>query len=80
MPPTDALDTAERLARVETKIDFLIESLKNLPPHKELVEKDAAIEVRVTKLETFVNRAIGVIIAANVLLTLFAYKLKALIP
>lgn len=69
MPPNDPIDTAERLVRVETKLDFLIESLKK---HEEL-------DGRIMSLEKFVNKAIGAMVALNILIAVFAYKLKGFI-
>lgn len=69
MPPNDPIDTAERLVRLETKLDFLITSLKK---HEELEE-------RIASLEKFVNKAVGALVAINILITLFAYKLKGFI-
>ncbi|CAB4170106.1 hypothetical protein UFOVP1087_18 [uncultured Caudovirales phage] len=74
MPPNDLIDTAERLVRVETKIDFLIKHVENLPPNP-----NEKMEERITKLETFVNRAVGAMVTINVIITFFAYKLKGFI-
>lgn len=79
MAPNDPIDTAERLVRVETKIDFLIKSLENLPPSPTCLKQHEELEDRVTRMETWVNRAIGVVIAVNILITVFAYKLKGMI-
>ena len=79
MSPNDPIDTAERLVRVETKIDFLIKSLDNLPPSPTCLKKHDEIEERITILEKFVNRAIGAMVAINILITVFAYKLKGFI-
>lgn len=69
MTPNDPIDTAERLVRLETKLDFLITSIKK---HEEL-------EARVGGLERFVNRAVGAMVAINILITVFAYKFKGII-
>lgn len=79
MPPNDLIDTAERLVRVETKLDFIIKSLENMPPSPAMVEKHTALEDRITSLEKFVNRAVGALIAINIIITVFAYKFKGLI-
>jgi hypothetical protein len=79
MAPNDPIDTAERLVRVETKIDFLIKSLENLPPSPTCLKKNEEIEDRINALEKFVNRAVGALIAVNILITVFAYKLKGFI-
>lgn len=79
MPPNDTIDTAERLVRLETKLDFLIKSMENLPPSPVCLKKHEELEERVTAMEKFVNRIIGIAIAANILITIFAYKLKGFI-
>ena len=79
MPPNDTIDTAERLVRLETKLDFLIKSMENLPPSPVCLRKHEELEERVTAMEKFVNRVIGIAIAANIILTIFAYKLKGFI-
>ena len=79
MPPNDTIDTAERLVRLETKLDFLIKSMENLPPSPVCLEKQKEIDTRILSLERFVNRAIGAMVALNILITLFAYKLKGFI-
>lgn len=79
MPPNDTIDTAERLVRLETKLDFLIKSMENLPPSPVCLEKHKELEDRVSSMERFVNRVIGIAIAANIILTIFAYKLKGFI-
>lgn len=73
MSPNDPIDTAERLVRLETKLDFLIKSLEDTAP------KHKVLEERITSLERFVNRAIGAMVAVNILITVFAYKLKGFI-
>lgn len=79
MPPNDPLETAERLVRLETKLDFLIKSLENLPPSPTCLKKHEELDARMTSMERFVNRAIGALIAVNILITVFAYKLKGFI-
>lgn len=79
MPPNDTIDTAERLVRLETKLDFLIKSMENLPPSPVCLRKHDELEERVSSMEKFVNRVIGIAIAANILITIFAYKLKGFI-
>lgn len=79
MPPNDTIDTAERLVRLETKLDFIIKSMENLPPSPACLKKHEELEDRVSYMERFVNRAIGAMIAINILITIFAYKLKGFI-
>jgi hypothetical protein len=79
MPPNDPIDTAERLVRVETKLDFILKALSDLPPSPTCLKKHEHIEGRISSLERFVNRAVGAMVALNILITLFAYKLKGII-
>jgi hypothetical protein len=79
MAPNDPIDTAERLVRVETKLDFIIESMKNLPPSPVCLKQHEDIDERISTIEKFVNRAVGALIAINILITVFAYKLKGFI-
>ena len=72
MPPNDMIDTAERLVRVETKLDFLIKSLETG------AEKHLAYENRFKALERGHNIAIGALAAGNLLVILFIEKLKGL--
>lgn len=78
MPPHDQIDTAERLVRLETKLDFLINSLNDLPPSPECVNKHEKIEERLTNIETWHNRTIGALVALNLLLTIFSEKIRGL--
>ena len=73
MAPNDPIDTAERLVRLETKLDFIIKSLEDTAPRHKVLEE------RISSLEKFVNRAVGALIAINILITVFAYKLKGFI-
>lgn len=79
MPPNDPIDTAERLVRVETKLDFIIKALDDLPPSPTCLKKHEELDDRLSALEKFVNRAVGALIAVNILITVFAYKLKGFI-
>lgn len=79
MPPNDPIDTAERLVRIETKLEFLIKSMENLPPSPVCLRKHEELEERVSSMEKFVNRVIGIAIAANIMITVLAYKLKGFI-
>lgn len=79
MPPNDPIDTAERLVRVETKLDFILKALSDLPPSPTCLKKHEELDDRLSALEKFVNRAVGALIAVNILITVFAYKLKGFI-
>lgn len=79
MPPNDLIDTAERLVRLETKLDFILDSLSNLPPSPTCLRNHEELDNRMTAMEKFVNRAVGALIAVNIFITFFAYKLKGFI-
>ena len=79
MPPNDPIDTAERLVRIETKLEFLIKSMENLPPSPVCLRKHGELEERLSSMEKFVNRVIGIAIAVNIMITVLAYKLKGFI-
>lgn len=79
MAPNDPIDTAERLVRVETKLDFILKALSDLPPSPTCLKKHEELDDRLSALEKFVNRAVGALIAVNILITVFAYKLKGFI-
>jgi hypothetical protein len=83
-------DIAERMVRVETKLDFLIGQIDKLPPspvclvkHKEiddrhemLVEKVEKVEQKFSGLERWQNRVIGAVVAANIVLILAMEKIR----
>jgi hypothetical protein len=79
MPPNDLIDTAERLVRLETKLDFILKALSDLPPSPTCLKNHEELDNRMTSMEKFVNRAVGALIAVNILITIFAYKLKGFI-
>ena len=79
MPPNDLIDTAERLVRLETKLDFILKALNDLPPSPTCLKNHETLEDRTTALEKFVNRAVGAMVAINIIITFFAYKLKGFI-
>lgn len=79
MPPNDLIETAERLVRLETKLDFILKALNDLPPSPTCLKNHEALDDRMTSMEKFVNRAVGALIAVNILITVFAYKLKGFI-
>jgi hypothetical protein len=70
MPPHDALDIAERIVRLETKLDFLIE--KAVGERTSIKE----LEARIDSMEAWRNRAIGVFMVTNILFVLFLDKIK----
>lgn len=64
----EQIEIAERIVRLETKLDFLISHIDRLPPSPVCVEQHEAIGNRVTVLEAWRNRAVGVLLVINVVL------------
>lgn len=75
MPPTE-LDIAERIVRLETKLDFLIAQMDKLPPSPICVHKHVEFEARFTSIESWRNRAMGAILILNIVIVLFIDKFK----
>ena len=80
MPATDPHEAAERLSerivRLETKLDFLISQMDRLPPSPVCVANHKVYDERLTALESWRNRAIGVVMILNILLVIFLDKIK----
>lgn len=72
-------DMAERMARVETKIDFLIGQIDKLPPSPACVLKHTEFHGRLDGLEKWQSRMIGVFLALNIMLVLAMEKVRHLI-
>lgn len=77
-------DMAERMVRVETKLDILLAQVDKLPPspvcvvkHKEVDQRFEAVDKRFGMIEKWQNRLAGALIAANVLLILAMEKIRA---
>jgi hypothetical protein len=70
MNARDPLDIAERIVRLETKLDFLIE--KAVGERTEI----KALEARLDSMEAWRNRAIGVFMVVNIVFILFLDKIK----
>lgn len=79
MPPNDTIDTAERLVRLETKLDFIIKSMDSLPPSPACVTKHLETDHRLTALERWQNIVIGGLAIANMVLLFFSDKIKGLL-
>lgn len=75
MPPTE-LDIAERIVRLETKLDFLIAQMDRLPPSPVCVQKHLEFEARFNSLDAWRNRIMGAILIFNILIVFFLDKLK----
>lgn len=77
MPPDNDIAIAERIVRLETKLDFLISQMEKLPPSPTCVANHASHELRITGLEAWRNKIIGVMLAANIVFILLIEKIKA---
>lgn len=82
----DESSTLERMARVETKVDFIIARLDTLPPspacvlrHQELDTMLHEVSERVSNIESLRNKIIGGALALNVVLVIFMDKIKKLL-
>ena len=67
---------AERIVRLETKLDFLISQMDRLPPSPVCVAKHHDYDDRLAAIESWRNRAIGVVMILNILLVVFIDKVK----
>lgn len=76
MPPHDALDVAERIVRLETKLDFLIAQIDRLPPSPVCVAKLNEFNDRFNALEAWRNRLIGIVMILNIAMVIFIDKIK----
>lgn len=75
MPPTE-LDIAERIVRLETKLDFLIAQMDKLPPSPVCVHKHIEFEARFNSLDAWRNRIMGGILLFNIVIVIFLDKFK----
>jgi hypothetical protein len=75
MPPSD-LDMAERIVRLETKLDFLIAQFDRLPPSPVCVAKHIEYDARFLAVEAWRNRLIGIVMILNIALVIFLDKIK----
>lgn len=71
-------DIAERIVRLETKLDFLIAQMDKLPPSPACVGKHAEFEERFNSIESWRNRAMGAILIVNILVVVFMDKIRGL--
>lgn len=69
-------DTAERIVRLETKLDFLILQIKDLPPSPTCLRKHIEYDARFTLAEAWRNRVMGAILIFNIVIVLFMDKFK----
>ena len=76
MAPSE-VDTAERIVRLETKLDFIIERIDRLPPSPACVAKHVELDARLDEMETWRNRAIGAVLVVNMLVIIFMEKIRS---
>ena len=77
MPPENDIAIAERITRVETKLDFLIAQLEKLPPSPTCVTRHTDFEHRILSLEAWRNKAIGALLILNIVFIVAIDKIKA---
>jgi hypothetical protein len=68
--------TAERIVRLETKLDFIIDKIDRLPPSPICTAKHKELDDRLDAIETWRNRAMGAVLVVNILFVLFMEKIK----
>jgi hypothetical protein len=78
MAPSE-IDMAERVVRLETKIDFIIDRMDHLPPSPTCLAKHKELEDRLDMMETWRNRMIGAFLVLNIILVALMDKIKAAI-
>ena len=77
MAPSE-VDTASRIVRLETKLDFIIERIDRLPPSPICVGKHKELDDRLDAMETWRNRMVGAMLVINILVVVLMDKIKAL--
>lgn len=76
MTPIDQIELAERIVRLETKLDFLIAQLEKLPPSPTCVARHTDYETRITSLERWRSQAIGALLILNVVFIVALDKIR----
>jgi hypothetical protein len=76
MAPSE-VDTASRIVRLETKLDFIIEKIDRLPPSPVCIAKHKELEDRLDAMETWRNRMVGAILVINILVVILMDKIRA---
>jgi hypothetical protein len=76
MPPSE-VDTASRIVRLETKLDFIIERIDRLPPSPICIAKHEELDKRLDAMETWRNRMIGAMLIINILVVVLMDKIRA---
>ena len=76
MNTRDPLDVAERIVRLETKLDFLIAQIDRLPPSPVCIARHKEFDDRFNALEAWRNRLIGIVMILNIAMVIFIDKIK----
>ena len=76
MTPADQIELAERIVRVETKLDFLIAQFKEQPPGPVCRATHDDHANRLTSLEAWRNKAIGALLILNIVFIVAIDKIK----
>lgn len=76
MSPRDPLDIAERIVRLETKLDFIIAQMEKPSPGPVCLAKHNEFELRFNALEAWRNRLIGIVMILNIAMVIFIDKIK----
>jgi hypothetical protein len=71
--------TAERIVRLETKLDFIIDKIDRLPPSPACVSKHKELDDRLDAMETWRNRMVGAILVINILVVILMDKIRAVL-
>jgi len=78
MAPSD-VDTASRIVRLETKLDFIIERIDKLPPSPVCITKHKELEARLDDADRWRNRVVGAILVINILVVILIDKIRAVL-
>jgi hypothetical protein len=73
--------TAERIVRLETKLDFIIDKIDRLPPSPICTAKHKELDDRLDAFETasiaWRNRIVGAVLIINIALVVAMDKIRA---
>jgi hypothetical protein len=76
MPPNEQA-TAERIVRLETKLDFIIDKIDRLPPSPVCTAKHKEFEDKFDEIDKWRNRLVGVVLVINVMIVILMDKIRA---